>query len=203
MAVKPMTMTNDSEDIRLITAIKSGDTDAFEVIYMRMAGKLLRFVNSKVCDRELSEEMVQEVFVSLWVRRNKLDADMALEPYLFSAAKYRVLSHIRSEKVRHKYAEHFAWFVVQQQENSTEDIVNEADLKAVIEEQISHLPPKCQRAFRLSRFEYLSIAEIAEEMGISKRTVENYITHALKYLREVLATKQWLQVVVGFCLFYL
>src|SRR5690606_16565670 len=144
-AAKPITMANDSNDIRLITALKGGDTDAFELIYKRMASKLLRFVNSKVCDRELSEEIVQEIFVSLWVRRHKLDADMPLAPYLFSAAKYRVLSHIRSEKVRHKYAEHFAWFVVQQQENSTENIVNEADLKAVIEEQISHLPPKCQR----------------------------------------------------------
>lgn len=202
-AAKPITMANDSNDIRLITALKGGDTDAFELIYKRMASKLLRFVNSKVCDRELSEEIVQEVFVSLWVRRHKLDADMPLAPYLFSAAKYRVLSHIRSEKVRHKYAEHFAWFVVQQQENSTENIVNEADLKAVIEEQISHLPPKCQRAFRLSRFEYLSIAEIAEEMDISKRTVENYITHALKYLRTVLSANQWMQVVLGFCLYHL
>ncbi|WP_353127891.1 RNA polymerase sigma-70 factor [Parapedobacter pyrenivorans] len=201
MREKPMKMANDSDDKRLVTALKNGDNDAFEVVYKRMASKLLHYVNSRVYDRALSEEIVQEIFVSLWGRRHKLDADMALEPYLFGAAKYQILSHIRSEKVHHKYAEHFVWFVVQEQENSTEDIVNEADLKAVIEEQISHLPPKCQRAFRLSRFEYLSITEIAEEMGISKRTVENYITHALKHLRQVLSTNQWLQAIVWFYLY--
>jgi len=194
-------MTHDTDDKRLMIALKAGDTHAFEVVYKRMATKLLHYINSRVYDRALSEEMVQEIFVSLWARRHSLDVDMTLEPYLFSAAKYQILSHIRSEKVRHKYAEHLVWFVVQEQENRTEDIVNQADLKAVIEEQIAQLPPKCQRAFRLSRFEYLSIAEIAEEMGISKRTVENYITHALKHLRQVLSTNQWLQAMVWFYLY--
>lgn len=193
-----MTMAKGSDYIGLMQSLKNDDTDAFEDIYRHMAAKLLQYVNSRVRDRELSEEIVQEVFISLWVRRHKLGPEVALESYLFSAAKYQVLSHVRSEKVRHKYAEHFALFVAQHQATITEDLVNMADLKAVIDEQISQLPPKCQQAFRLSRYAYKSIPEIAEEMGISTRTVENYITQALKHLRKALSQSQWALIALWF-----
>src|SRR5690606_9770696 len=177
--------------IELLKALQNGDKKAFEYIYLRFGDKLVRYVDSRVRDRSVSEEIVQELFLSLWSRRKKVAPDTDLEPYLFSAAKYKILSHIRSEKVRRRYAEHFALFVAQHQSNLTAELLDLADLKALIEERISELPPKCQQVFRMSRFAHKSIAEIAEEMGISKRTVENYLTKALKYLRETLSKDQW------------
>lgn len=192
-------MNHDLETEDLLTALQSGNKAAFEAIYNRMAAKLLQYVNSRVHDRLISEEIVQEVFVSLWIRRKELGMGVALEPYLFSACKYQVLSYIRSEKVRHRYAEHLTLFATQQHDNSAEELMNLADLKAVIEEHIAQLPPKCQEAFRLSRYTHKSITEIAQAMGISTRTVENYITQALKHLRNNLSHYQWLLMMMVLC----
>lgn len=175
----------------ILTAFQNGSTTAFEQIYSRMADRLLHYVNSRVYDREISEEIVQEIFVSLWLKKTEFDSFPALEAYLFKASKYQILNHMRSEKVRQRYAEHFTLFFAQEYDNNTEQLMDMTDLKAVIEQHITQLPPKCQEAFRLSRYRHKSITETAQLMGISTRTVENYITQALKHLRKNLSHYQW------------
>lgn len=122
---------------------------------------------------------------------------------LFRSAVFRknclsplMLSHIRSEKVRSRYAAHLSNFLAHRLENNVKDGVDLADLYAVIEEQLAVLPPKCRQAFRLSRFSERSISEISAEMNISTRTVENYITQALRHLRKQLRQHQWLLLLV-------
>lgn len=188
-------MNLDSEDSRLLVALQADDPTAFETIYNHMASKLLHYINSRIQNREQSEEIVQEIFVSLWVRRQEIDIHNSIESYLYAAAKYQLLNYIRSESVRHKYAEHFALFASMQSEN-TEEFINLTDLKTAIEEHVSQLPPKCQQVFRLSRFTGKSIQEIADEMSISTRTVENYITQALKHLRQALAQYPWTVILI-------
>jgi len=188
-------MNLDSEDSRLLVALQADDPTAFETIYNRMASKLLHYVNSRIQNREQSEEIVQEIFVSLWVRRQEIDIHNSIEAYLYAAAKYQLLNYIRSESVRNKYAEHFALFTSMQSEN-TEELINLTDLKTAIEEHVSQLPPKCQQVFRLSRFTGKSIQEIADEMSISTRTVENYITQALKHLRQALSQYPWTVILI-------
>ncbi|WP_090609392.1 RNA polymerase sigma-70 factor [Parapedobacter koreensis] len=188
-------MNLDSEDSRLLIALQNGDTDAFDSIYHRMAGKLLQYIHSRIHNKEYSEEMVQEIFVSLWVRRQEIDIHSSIDAYLYAAAKYQLLSYIRAENVRHKYAEHFAIFASMQSEN-TEELINLTDLKTAIEEHVSQLPPKCQQVFRLSRYSGKTIPEIAQEMSISTRTVENYITQALRHLRQALSHYPWIVVLM-------
>lgn len=195
-------MFEASDNIQLLKALQNGDKSAFEYIYRRFGGNLVRYVASRVQNRSISEEIVQEIFLSLWIRREKIALETELEAYLLSAAKYKILSHIRSEKVRRNYAEHFALFVAQHQSNVTAELLDLADLKVFIDERVSTLPPKCQQAFRMSRFSHKSTAEIAEEMGISTRTVENYITKALKCLREALSKGPWTFVLIGLFLFF-
>ena len=188
-------MNLDFEDSRLLAALQAGDTTAFETIYERMAVKLLHYIDSRIHNREQSEEIVQEIFISLWLRREEIDIHDSIDGYLYAAAKYQLLNYIRSESVRQKYAEHFALFATMQSE-STEEFINLNDLKATIEEHVSQLPPKCQQVFRLSRFTGKSIQEIAGEMSISTRTVENYITQALKHLRQAMSQHPWLVVLM-------
>lgn len=188
-------MNLDSEDSRLLVALQADDPTAFETIYNHMASKLLHYINSRIQNREQSEEIVQEIFVSLWVRRQEIDIHNSIEAYLYAAAKYQLLNYIRSESVRNKYAEHFALFTSMSSEN-TEELINLTDLKTAIEEHVSQLPPKCQQVFRLSRFTGKSIQEIADEMSISTRTVENYITQALKHLRQALSQYPWTVILI-------
>lgn len=183
------------DDVNLVTQLNEGNKVAFENIYDRYANDLYRFVFNRIRLKEVSEEIVQEIFVSLWSKRAELRIG-SLSSYLYAASKYQMLTYFRSDKVRKKYAAEFALYLSERRDNSIEEFMNVSDLHSLIERAIQELPEKCREAFRLSRFEHFSIAEIAERMNISPRTVENYLTQALRHLRlslgEFLAFMVWL-----------
>lgn len=166
-----------------ISLIKADDEKTFESLYNLFAHRLYHYVYCRVRSRAQTEEIVQEIFVSLWRNRKKLEINTSVESYLFGAAKYKILSFIRSEKVRKKYAEEFTIFASKHYDNSVEEMTDLMDLQFVLNEKIAELPEKCQTAFRMSRMEHEPIPRIAEKMNISTGTVENYISRALKHLR--------------------
>lgn len=171
------------DDITLVYLLNNGNKNAFEVIYDRYADGLYRYIFSRIHVKETSEEIIQELFVSLWARRNALVITDDLKAYLYSAAKYKILSYMRTDQVRKKYAMDFIMFAENRLNNSTEEYVELRELQILIESIISELPKQCQAAYRMSRNEHESIQDIAIRMNISTRTVENYITQALKHLR--------------------
>ena len=176
-------MHNGYDHSNLLPQLNSGDQQAFEAIYDCFADRLYRYVYSRIRVKETCEEIVQEIFVSLWIRRESLEITTSLDSYLFGVAKHKILSHIRSEGVRKKYAADLALFAAERIDNSSEELLELKDLQQTIEDRISELPEKCQTVFRMSRMEHESIQHIAERMNISNRTVENYISQALKHLR--------------------
>lgn len=177
---------------QILTSFKEGDKIAFEFIYKKFVGRLFSFINAKIRVKEISEEMLQEIFVSLWAKRQTLDIHTSIEAYLFGAAKNQILNYIRKEYVRKQYAAEFARFASEQYDNSVIEQTNLSDLQNRIQQKVSELPDKCQVAFRMSRMEHKPIPQIAKKMNISTRTVENYISQALRHLRtnlgELLAT---------------
>jgi RNA polymerase sigma-70 factor (ECF subfamily) len=176
-------MSTGSDHSKTILLIQSGDQKAFEILYNCFADRLYNFVYSRVRIKEQAEEIVQEIFVSLWNKRADLQITDSIESYLFAAAKYKILTFIRSEHVRKKYAEEFTLFASERYDNSVEESNDLQDLELTLNEKISELPQKCQTAFRMSRMEQEPIPRIAAKMNISTRTVENYISQALKHLR--------------------
>jgi RNA polymerase sigma-70 factor (family 1) len=168
----------------LFASFKEGNSKAFEIIYDEYSDQLFRYVFSRVKEKATSEEIVQEIFVSLWTNRTVQEINVA---YLFVAAKNKILSHMRSSRVRKQFAVDFTLFAASRLDNSCEEQVNLDDLQNTIRNTIQELPEYCQTAFRLSRIEHVSTKHIAEHMNISQRTVENYISKALKYLRESLS----------------
>ena len=176
-------MSTGSDHSKTILLIQSGDQKAFEILYNCFADRLYNFVHSRVRIKEQAEEIVQEIFVSLWNKRADLQITDSIESYLFAAAKYKILTFIRSEHVRKKYAEEFTLFASERYDNSVEESNDLHDLELTLNEKISELPQKCQTAFRMSRMEQEPIPRIAAKMNISTRTVENYISQALKHLR--------------------
>lgn len=183
-----MEASTNFDHLRLIAALKEGSEKAFESIYDRMANRLYLFILRKIGTKEIAEEILQEVFVALWNNRNAIEIDTSLDAYLFGIAKNKIFSFMRSESVRNKYAAEFSLFAQKYRDNSLEESMDLNDLHRVLEDKISELPDKCQTAFRMSRFEHASISEIAKTMNISTRTVENYITQALRHLRTHLNT---------------
>lgn len=189
-------MISMQTDPELVEQLNDGKQKALEVIYDRYADALYTYVYNRIKLKPVSEEIVQEIFYSLWIKRKKLEITTSLEAYLYGACKYKILTHIRSDLVRKRYAADFMVYIAGQYDNSVEEFMNLSDINATIEKSIQDLPDKCQMAYRLSRMDHLPIQDIARKMNISNRTVENYLSQALKHLRTTLG--EFLAIIVWF-----
>lgn len=177
-------MTAPCDHSHLLSLLKDGKEKGFEVIYDRYADRLYQYVFKRVKAREVSEEIVQEVFISLWSKRETVEIHTSLEAYLFVSARYAILTHFRSERVRRNYLEHFTAFLAgRNYDNSMVEMMDLRELEYNIDNSIDRLPEKCKTVFRLSRIEHEPIPRIAEKMNISRRTVENYLSQAMRHLR--------------------
>jgi RNA polymerase sigma-70 factor (family 1) len=178
---------NINDDLMLITLLKQGNALAFQKIYNSYWDKLFAYTYNRLHIREISEEVVQDVFFSLWAKRESITITCSLSAYLYGATKHRLLNELRSVKVRKAYAADYTCFVETFYDNSNVEQQDLKDLENSIETSVSELPKQCQAVFRLSRQEHVPIHGIAERLNISTKTVENYLTQALKYLRTSLS----------------
>ena len=166
----------------LINRLRKGEEAAFEVLFNEYYKVLTVFANKYLRDLEASKELVQDLFVHLYERRENLDINSSLKSYLFRSTHNRCINYINAQKIRLKYAEHVS-YTSEVKENSLENEVTTIELENVLYKAISDLPPKCRSIFKMNRFEGLSNTEIAEKLKLSKRTVETQISKALKILR--------------------
>jgi RNA polymerase sigma-70 factor (family 1) len=152
---------------------------AFEAIYDRYWTKLLAIAYNHLRDKQASEEVVQEIFITLWERRKKVEIE-TLSSYLATAVKFAVFKAIATEK-RHKELidSNYRQETVQWDETQIHARFLEEYLNGVTES----LPEKCRLVFVYSRHQGLSIPDIAHEMNIAPKTVEAHLSKALKILR--------------------
>jgi RNA polymerase sigma-70 factor (ECF subfamily) len=178
-------MTNKLTDNELWEAVVSDSSRAFVVLYNRYWHKLYQTAKKYLKDDTLAEEIVHDVFVALWQKRHTSNI-IDFQKYILVTARYHVYKQLRAlaaEKIE---------FHEQVPEQPMLAVVSEADVKLGYEDLqteltnvLKQLPRRCQEIFWLSRVENLSNDEIAERLNISKRTVENQITIALKFLRSL------------------
>lgn len=175
-----MTKHREYSDEVLLKLLRQEGLEAFEEIYRRYWKRLYSMSYKRVQSREISEELVQDIFTSLWVARNTVIIDN-LSAYLFSAVKYKVINHLAKEFSKKTYAERQLASV--KEDNSTEEKVLLDDLEGALEKAIGKLPAKRQMIFKLHRQENLSIKQVASQLGISEKTVENQYGKAMKMLK--------------------
>lgn len=175
------TMYNENSDQELLALLSVGDAKAFETIYKRYVAELFRFARKTISTKEDCEELVQEVFTSLWERREALRI-LSLKYYLINAVRYKVIRYIQHQKVKAKYAEHFKLFEAMFESLEEEDRSPESIQQKMLA-SIAELPERCQVAIKLRLLENLSNGEIAERMNITKKTVEVYMLRAFDHFR--------------------
>ncbi|SMC86135.1 RNA polymerase sigma-70 factor [Pedobacter africanus] len=165
-------------DEQLLELIQSDDQRAFKHIYHKYAAKLYASAYNLLRDKATCEDIVQELFIHLWLNRAALKI-VTLRSYLFMATRNRVLMKLRTKKVLldNEALDFLA------SNYSTDTRVREKELNIAIENAIKALPDKCQEVFILSRKQQLSNREIADRMQISVKTVENHITNAIHRLK--------------------
>jgi RNA polymerase sigma-70 factor (family 1) len=193
----PFLSPNQTNEERLLQGLARGDVHAFEEIFKVYWRPLFSTAFGKLQDRAEAEEVVQNIFSSLWEQREKIEIEN-LSAYLHRAVKNRVLNSIRAKVTEKKYWEYYRNFIPSVQ-NSTENTVIFDDLQQGLEAAVSNLPEKSRRVFQLSRFEGRTNHEIAKLMKISEKSIEYHLTKSLRELR--IHMKDYITVFVAVVLF--
>ncbi|MBU0765054.1 MAG: RNA polymerase sigma-70 factor [Bacteroidetes bacterium] len=158
----------------------------FEQLFRTYFSQLVYFAVGFVSDTDTAKEIVHDVFINLWEKRENIDLSRAVKSYLYTSVHNRSLNYIRdNKKFDHNIIELERVGDGLNWEDS--DKLVESEMEAKIQSAISSLPEKCREVFLLSRFENLKYNEIADKLGISVKTVETQISKALKVMREKLA----------------
>jgi RNA polymerase sigma-70 factor (family 1) len=179
----------------LWTAIRQGDEKAFELLYNNTVLPLTNQAYTILKDRELVKDILQDVFVSLYTRQHELPADLNIVGYLTNAVKYKVSTHLRDQLSRDTH--HVAILQQEQQAAFSHSFPSEQrELKNRIRESIDTLPEKCRQAFMLNHYGSMSYKDIAQEMGISVKTVEKHIGKALQVLRKELNEEKLIPIAI-------
>ena len=167
----------------LLKLLLSSDEKAFEALYHRHLRFVFRTALKKVRNAEISEDITQQVFLSIWKRRQLLKID-CLVAYLGVAVKYQCITYFESKYA--KIASIDLDELHQRTDQTTEDTIHYVELRNAIETAMDMLPQKTREIFQLSRFQSQSNREIAAILKISEKSVEYHITQSLKIMRREL-----------------
>ncbi len=173
-------------DPEIVQAIRQGQGSAFEQMFRTYYEPLCRYANTLLKDSDEAEEVTQGLFLSIWEKREDLEITLSLKAYLYRAVHNHCLNRIKHFGVRETHRAYSLHFQTDSHDSVTEAIYG-SELEKRIERAVSKLPEQCQVVFRMSRFEELKYQEIADQLGLSIKTIENQIGKALKIMRKELA----------------
>ncbi|MCA5006240.1 RNA polymerase sigma-70 factor [Sphingobacterium bovistauri] len=173
----------DIEDLSLEEKLdlSTNSPKVFEQLYEKYARPMFNYIFSKVGDKKIAEDLLQDVFIEFWEKR--LEVQTSAYGFILQIAKYKIFNHYRSERVRDKYIMHLGNFLTEINELTPHKYLEAKELMLQIEALIDELAPQCKKVFYMSRFEHKSNTEIAEELNLSKRTVENYISSSMNFIK--------------------
>jgi len=172
------------------------DNHAFEELFKKYFTPMMAFSRRILGDEDDAREVVHQVFINLWEKRNEIDLSTSLKSYLLTAVNNRSLNVIRDRK---KFSSEEVPEIAGEWDVSAQ--IESMELEEKIREALDSLPDRCRKIFELNRFDGLKYAEIAKQLDISVKTVENQVSKALRILREQLG--KYLTILLWLMLFTL
>ncbi|UYQ91730.1 sigma-70 family RNA polymerase sigma factor [Chitinophaga horti] len=182
-----MNRTMPAEDVVVLEALREGRQDAFEAIFNKYWQEMYATAYQRLRDQTVAEDMVQDVFTSIWERRYELQINSPLEHYLRRAIKYSIIKYLSRANLHEAAVKHLLDRVADM-EHTVLDQLNVRDVNRTLAEAIKDFPGNMRQVFLL-RAENYTISEIAEALGLAEQTVKNNTTEALKRLRTTLSEK--------------
>jgi RNA polymerase sigma-70 factor, ECF subfamily len=167
-------------------AIQQGDERVFEEFFRKYYQSLCNYACTFLKDMEEAEEAVQAVFHHFWEKKATLEISTSLKSYFYKSVHNNCLNRIKHAKIKLEY-QHYNAERIDQNPSYASHLAEANELESRIAQAVESLPEQCRLVFKLSRFEELKYAEIADQLGISVKTVENQMGKALRVLREKLA----------------
>jgi RNA polymerase sigma-70 factor, ECF subfamily len=169
----------------VVARVRSGDQRALEEIFREHYAALCGFARRYVGDDGTAEELVQDMFLALWAKRDKWEVTSSVRSYLFRAVRNRALNRRKRESIERDWAQQEAGAI--EPFPAVADGIDESETEhtlRAVDAAIESLPERCRLVMRLRWRDQLSYAEIAEVMGISVKGVENQLGRGLKVLRD-------------------
>jgi RNA polymerase sigma-70 factor (ECF subfamily) len=177
-----MTDYSEFNDSELANLLKEGNQYAYTEIFERYKGLLYKHAFRLLNDQEEANDIIQDLFLTLWQKKTELNFRTSLSSYLYSAVRNRIFDLISHQKVASKYLDSIKVFV-EQGDYITDEQVRGNELSRIIEKEIASLPPKMRKVFELSRQGELSYKEIGRQLNISDKTVKQQAYNAVKILK--------------------
>lgn len=181
-------------EINLIHQLNTGNELVFEKVFKQYFKVLQNYAYTILNDLDVAEEMVQNVFLKIWEKREKLPQDANIGSYLYKSVYHESLNWLRHEKVKFSHQEHTLYSMKNETDN-TADRIKIKQLEEHLQKALNDLPQQCRTIFQMSRFDELRYREIADELGISVKTVENQMGKALRLMR--LKLVEFLPIMIG------
>ena len=173
------------DDLRLkeyIKKVRSSDKEAFKKIFDFYQEGVFNFLLFRINDIDTAEDLLQEVFLKIWINRQKLDENKSIKAYIYTTANNLSLNYKRHKKVIYNYQKEHKY--INNQTESPHQLLESKEFQEKLFQAIENLSDKVRIVFLMSRVEKLSYKEIADRLDISIKTVESHIVKALKQIRE-------------------
>ncbi len=175
-----------SEESELLKLLNLGNHAAFEELYHRYSARISGAIFKIIKSEELTGEILQELFVKIWDKREHIEEGKSFKSYLFRIAQNLVMDHFRKVAIDNRYREHAIRNYTQVYEYTDEQEAD-AQTKAELDKLLDCLPPKCKAVYILAKVDGCSHKEIADRLKISMPTVNNHLTKAHRLLKKHIA----------------
>lgn len=170
-------------DTLYLKIVLEDDHDAFKELFFEFYPSLCVFAGRYISSKEICEDIVQDVFYNLWKNRKTIGIHSSIRNFLLTSVRNRCADYHRRQSSHSKYLDNLSSIYFSE---APDEVYTIKELKEILQTALQKLPLNVQKAFNMSRSQNMTYKEISIEMEISPKTVESYISHALKFLREEL-----------------
>lgn len=171
----------------IVQQIKAGDIRSFEQLFHAYCEELVRYATTILKDADEAQDVVQHLFVTLWTKRDTLQVNSSLKSYLYRSVYNSSLNRIKQVSTQQKHEEYLG-YVAHSYGSAASAVLESKEVQSAIDNAIAALPDQCRLIFTMSRFEGKKYRQIADELQLSVKTIENQMGKALKHMREQLQT---------------
>ena len=195
-----MTSSIKNIDHKVVTGLRNGDAIAFDILFNKYSQRLYSFSYKCLKSEEEAEEVVQEVFLYIWEKKDGLKSEYSFNSYIFTIAYNIIKKHFNKKAKENAFKDEIIYLSLEER-NNLDQIIDYKYLLNRVEKVIDSLPERRREIFIKRKYEGLSIKQIATELGISPNTVENQLSLAQKLINKELQ-KERLAGILFFMLFF-